>query len=408
MAPGALEGRLVKNVYAGNLLEVFLVTAVASILTIRFFLSSLGYPQVSGGGLHIAHVLVGGMFMLLAMVILLSFLDKWSRDVAAVLGGFGFGAFIDELGKFITSDNNYFFQPTVGLIYITFVLLYLLAREIDARRILSREERLANVLEISKEAVLDRLDPQEKQTALSLLDESDSSDPVAMSIKESLQKIEASPTPAPGMYSKAKARLQSLYQRAIKKSWFTKSIVIYFLLQSVISLLEATQLTVGISNALIWVAAGFAILGIYRAFASKISVARKILYSLGLIFLGLVVLATVMNLELPKLSIVDWAQMGFTALAGSFSVAGIFRIRKSRLLAFNHFKTANLIYIFFVQVFNFFDVQFYGLIGLGINITTFLVLKYMISQEMVSLTNPAISQSAPNRALPPGSSAGGQ
>lgn len=160
MAPGALEGRLVKNVYAGNLLEVFLVTAVASILTIRFFLSSLGYPQVSGGGLHIAHVLVGGMFMLLAMVILLSFLDKWSRDVAAVLGGFGFGAFIDELGKFITSDNNYFFQPTVGLIYITFVLLYLLAREIDARRILSREERLANVLEISKEAVLDRLDPR--------------------------------------------------------------------------------------------------------------------------------------------------------------------------------------------------------------------------------------------------------
>ncbi len=114
-----LSGRLIRNVQGADLLEIFLVTAVAAILGIRFFLAMTGYPKLGGGGLHIAHVLVGGAFMLLAIVILLNFLNKWSRYFASVLGGFGFGAFIDELGKFVTSDNDYFFQPTVGLIYIT-------------------------------------------------------------------------------------------------------------------------------------------------------------------------------------------------------------------------------------------------------------------------------------------------
>jgi hypothetical protein len=53
-----------------DLLDTFLVSAIAAIVVIRIFLEATGYPQL-GGGLHIAHVLWGGLGMLVAIVLLL-------------------------------------------------------------------------------------------------------------------------------------------------------------------------------------------------------------------------------------------------------------------------------------------------------------------------------------------------
>ena len=39
--------------------------------------------------------------------------------------------FVDELGKFITSNNDYFFEPTVGLLYLLFVLLFRVFQLLD-------------------------------------------------------------------------------------------------------------------------------------------------------------------------------------------------------------------------------------------------------------------------------------
>ena len=39
-----------------DLLDTFLVSAIAAIVVIRIFLEATGYPQLGGGGLHIAHV----------------------------------------------------------------------------------------------------------------------------------------------------------------------------------------------------------------------------------------------------------------------------------------------------------------------------------------------------------------
>src|SRR5919201_1741204 len=110
-----------------DLLDTFLVSAVAAVIVIRIFLEATGYPQLGGGGLHIAHVLWGGLGMLVAIVLLLLFLTSTTRLVAALIGGAGFGAFVDELGKFVTSDNDYFFKPTPALLYVVFVVLVLVA-----------------------------------------------------------------------------------------------------------------------------------------------------------------------------------------------------------------------------------------------------------------------------------------
>jgi len=380
-ARGYLDKQFIRDIQGENLLELFLVTAVASILGIRAFLAMAGYPQVSGHGFHIAHVLIGGIFMLISTVILLSFINKSARDLAAILGGFGFGAFIDELGKFITSDSNYFFQPTIGLIYVTFILLYALVKKINSRRWLTEEERLINVLEISKEAVLKNMDARAKQISMDLITESDQLNPVVKSLEDLLGTIESVPEDDPGMYAQTKGQMRRFYQRIVKKKWFTKVLVGFFLIQATVSLLISLDLTVGIDNAIFWTIIAIMLLGIYRSFRSKKSTLRRIFYIFATLALVSVLAYSFVDLELPTLPIIDWLQIGFTILAGMFAVAGIYRLRKSRLRAYNYFKNSVLIYIFFVQVFTFFDYQFYGLLELGVNILTLGVMRYMIGQE---------------------------
>lgn len=123
--PLKIQEAFIRNRWLSTLLDRFLIASVASVLVIRFYLAITGYPQVGGGGLHISHMLWGGLGMLIALILSLSFPGKRTQAIVALLGGIGFGAFIDELGKFITSDNNYFFQPALPLIYIIFMLLLL-------------------------------------------------------------------------------------------------------------------------------------------------------------------------------------------------------------------------------------------------------------------------------------------
>jgi len=99
----------------------------------RAFLAATGYPQLGGGGLHVAHVLWGGLLMALGFVVLLSFVGPAVRPLGALLGGVGFGLFVDEIGKFVTSDNDYFYEPTAALIYVVVVGLVLVAEALHGR-----------------------------------------------------------------------------------------------------------------------------------------------------------------------------------------------------------------------------------------------------------------------------------
>src|SRR3989442_4798328 len=152
----------IRNLDAGKMLETFLVSAVAAFLGVRFLLDVTGYPRLGGGGLHIAHMLWGGTLMVAAVLLLLSYLGHRIRGAAAVVAGLGFGLFIDELGKFITSDNNYFYRPTIALIYVVFVLLFLWWRSLERHRVWDEQTYLANALMLLQDAALHDLDPTEK------------------------------------------------------------------------------------------------------------------------------------------------------------------------------------------------------------------------------------------------------
>jgi hypothetical protein len=334
------DGPFIRSVEGENLLEIFFVTAVASVLGIRFFLAITGYPQLSGKGLHIAHVLLGGLLMMLALAITLAYINKSAHYAAAFIGGFGFGAFIDELGKFITGDSDYFYKPTVALIYITFILLYLGIDAFVRRPTLTSQERLINVLEITKEVALGDLDHRERKKALELLKECNPADPVARALRTLLYATETVPVPKPGIYIKAKYRARRLYKKLVQKSWFVSAVIAFFLLQS----FSALALDIFL---------------IYIKFRWRIA------------------LQTVF----PTLSFVDLVGLASATLAAALVIAAILKLQKSRLEAYQLFKNAVLIQIFLVQVFLFYRAQFLALLGLAGNICVLLVLYYMIRQE---------------------------
>jgi hypothetical protein len=135
---------LIRDTDGWDSIELLLVSAVASILAIRGYLALAGYPRLAWGQTHIAHMLWGGILMLVALLLLLVYWNPPMRRFSAFVGGVGFGTFIDELGKFITSDNDYFYKPTVALLYVIFILTFLLTRALLGNEPLSWHERRVN------------------------------------------------------------------------------------------------------------------------------------------------------------------------------------------------------------------------------------------------------------------------
>ncbi len=137
---------LPRDLRAMTYLVSFVVTTVATVLITRAILAAAGFPQLGGSGLHIAHAVWGGLILALGLVVLLSFVGPIVRPVATVVCGIGFGLFLDEVGKFVTSTNNYFFRPAVAIMYVVVVVLVLAAHWVHGRRHAGPPELLAGAV----------------------------------------------------------------------------------------------------------------------------------------------------------------------------------------------------------------------------------------------------------------------
>lgn len=147
---------------ADNLL-LFMVSAAASVLLTRLYLFTFDYPQIARGQIHFAHIIFGGIFLSIGNLILLSTHGRRSRQFAAVTCGLGFGLFIDELGKFITQDNNYFYQPVPMIIYLCFILLFFIHRYLEEYTPLQPREIMYEILEELEEVAEGRFFPANKK-----------------------------------------------------------------------------------------------------------------------------------------------------------------------------------------------------------------------------------------------------
>jgi hypothetical protein len=114
---------------SSDLLLDFMIASVFSVLSARLFVHFTGRWQLAFGDWHIAHVIWGGLLMLFVILSIILFEAKNKfLTLLSIVGGYGWGLFLDEIGKYISRDNNYWFRPAVIFIYIFFILLFLLYR----------------------------------------------------------------------------------------------------------------------------------------------------------------------------------------------------------------------------------------------------------------------------------------
>lgn len=216
--------RIVRNVEFVQLFDSFFITAITTILVVRFYLKVTGYPQIGSSTLHISHLLPGTLLMLIAVIVLLSAVNRAARGFAAITAGLGFGLAWDELGKFVTKNNNYFFHATPGLIYLTFVILYLIVRY-SAQRRFTQEEYLANLLDLIKDAAIKDLDQREYLHAKQLLAQVSKENPLYGLAKEMLEKVKPTAARQPSVLDKAINEIKKPLMKLSRKYFFSKIVV---------------------------------------------------------------------------------------------------------------------------------------------------------------------------------------
>ena len=240
-APNPRQWGPIRDAEGAGHVELFLVATVLTITLTRLYLQATGFPQIGGaGGLHVAHVLFGGVFMLAAMVMFMLFLGRSSRWFASLFAGIGFGLFIDEVGKFLTQDNNYFFKPAAAVMYLFIVLVYVVSAFLVRRRALSDRELVVNSLKMMQEMAADNLDAYEAAEMRRMLAAASSTEPLRDPLVRLLDDVNREPI--------AVGRVNRMYvwtrRRAIglaRLSLLQRTGVVLFQIVILLSVVKPTQ-----------------------------------------------------------------------------------------------------------------------------------------------------------------------
>ncbi len=325
----ATRSFFVRRVTAVRDFQLFFISSVATILIVRSILAATGWPQLGGGKIHFAHLLWGGLGMLIAFILFMAMEGRLWRQLATLSAGIGFGLFIDELGKFITSDNDYFFRPAVAIMYVVFVVLFFVFRWLGRVDNISPQSALVNAFDFGKEAVLRDMDQSDKDEALWLLRRAGTDNRIVDSLSDMLAAMPPA-AKGPNPLLKAKRSLRRTYDGLIRRRWFTRVVTGWFIVTSVVALLAPiivdktpTQLT--------------------------------------------------------------FAQMGGLVsglLTGAFVAAGILSWRRSKLRAFRWFERGALVSILIGEFFSFYQDQVAAVFGLLWLLLTLAVIQSMIAAEL--------------------------
>ena len=327
--------RWMRNAEAPLLLESFFIAAVVSFLATRAFLAVTGYPQLGASGIHIAHLLWGGLLMLVALLLLLAYLDRSVQHVAAVLGGLGFGMFVDEIGKYVTADGDYFFRPAIAVIYVLFVATFLVARTLIGHRLLRPNEALANAL-ARLAGTLDRpIEPDDRARIQRLLRQADPDSELTRLLGRFIAGLPEVPdTESPA--ERLRRGLGNAYQAVMANRWSERALIVGVVGYAAVAVLGVLLLTTSVHVA-----------------------------------------------DAPETYAVATVAEVVSTLAGAVLVGrGIFSLRGSRADAYHWFMRGLLVWILVTQVFVFYSSQLAGLGGLGLDVVAYGSFRFALAREV--------------------------
>jgi hypothetical protein len=290
-------------------------------------------------------MLWGGLLMAAALLICLSFLGNRTRLLAALLGGVGFGTFIDEIGKFITRDNNYFYQPSIALIYIMFVLIYLAFRDLQMRSGISREEYLVNAINDLEEAVINDLQPEERERALGYLGAIAEKDDLTLRLAALIEEASVQPHPD-GWLRRIRRYVVAGYEAVLARADRFGGLVTLFVLQLVVN-------------------AGTVAFIVARAWSAE-AVANASDQQGG---------------TFVSIPISDVLLIVSTIIPSVLVVFAVFALRRSRIKALYLFRRAVLLSILFTEVFMFYRNQAAALVVLAFNLFAWAFVNVAITRE---------------------------
>ncbi len=186
-----LNRKPVKRENAEQYVLLTFISFAGTILLTRLFLELTGYPQIGNSELHIAHVLWGGLFLFIGVIIALIYANRWAMDLLAVFGGIGFGLFMDEVGKFLTQSNDYFFRPAAPIVYILFIGTAVVYLRVRKSKTMTARDELYRALQNITELLDNDLDEEEKQALEARLERviAKASDPAQAEIARSLLQL---------------------------------------------------------------------------------------------------------------------------------------------------------------------------------------------------------------------------
>ena len=135
---------------SSRLMLIVLVSCAVTVALTRLFLVLTGYPQIGGSTFHLAHALWGGLALFLASTMALVMQNRGAAVIIALLTGVGFGLFVDEVGKFITQKNDYFFPLAAPIIYASLLMILMLTELARRHQLRSPRAHLLAAISLSQ------------------------------------------------------------------------------------------------------------------------------------------------------------------------------------------------------------------------------------------------------------------